>query len=176
MKKTLTFFSSVLLTLAAANAEAPKYDILISAAHFKISPDLRQIVLYSPTVNLKNEKENTHLKSLSVNEFINLWRTSPQDKKSFAASPPNAILTSWNKEKNYLETSFIIQKTSIDGNKLVLDVKYLEEEKAANNLPIRINTHPATKKDLQKYLGSLQQGTSVSIIVDNPWNPHGGPH
>jgi len=182
MKIALTLFSFVLLPFAVAQAEPPKFDILVTADKFNFSPDLRQITLYSPTVNLKYEKANTHFQSLSINDFINLWKPSPGNKNSFSASNPNAILTSWNNEKNYLEASFIIEKTSVQGNKLVLDVKYLEEGKAhktANALLLTIDAQPATREDLQKFLASSTQGASVAVIVDtpdDPWNPHGGPH
>ncbi|OJW53369.1 MAG: hypothetical protein BGO67_01305 [Alphaproteobacteria bacterium 41-28] len=182
MKIVLTVFSFIVLTFAVAHAEPPKYDILVTAGKLNFSPDLRQITLYSPNVNLKYEKANTHSQSLSINDFINLWKPSPGNKNSFAASNPNAILTCWNKEKNYLEASFIIEKTSVQGNKLVFDVKYLERDKAeeaADILPVTIDAEAATKDDLQKFLTSSTQVASVAVIVDNPDNPidpHGGRH
>lgn len=182
MKIVLTIFSFVLLTFAVAHAETPKFDILVTADKFNFSPNLRQITLYSPTVNLKYEKANTHFQSLSIHDFHNLWKPSPGNKNSFSVSNPNAILTCWNNEKNYLESSFIIENTSIQGNKLVLDVKYLEDGKAykaANALPLTIDAQPATHEDLQKFLASSNQGASVAVIVDtpdDPLNPHGGPH
>jgi hypothetical protein len=187
MKIALTVFSFVLLTFAVAHAESPKVDILVTAEKFKFSPDFRQVRLYSPAVNLKYEKANTHSQNLSINDFVNLWNPSPEDKKGFALSNPNAILTCWNSKKNYLETSFIIHKTSRQGNELVLDVKYLEGEKAqrlANALPITIDQKPATREDVQNFLAYATQGASVAVIVDNPhmpppsnpWNPHGGKH
>ncbi len=179
MKKIVILFFCALLSLTEAHAEASKFDILINANNFKFSPDLRQIVFYDPTLNLKNEKENTALQRLSANDFVNLWNPTSKDKKSFATSNPNAILTCWNKEKNYLEASFIIQNTSLQGNKLVLDVKYLEGEKpqkSANALPLTINAKPAHRKNLQDFFTSSGQEASVTVIVDNPWNPHGGKH
>jgi hypothetical protein len=174
MKIVLPFFSFVLLTLPVAHAEPPKFDILITAKKFDFSPNLQQISLYSPSINLKIEKGNTDLKSLSVDNFTNLWKSSPEDKKSFAADNPNAILTSWNNEKNYLETSFIIEKTSVQGNKLILDVKYLEGDKAQNSsnaLPITIDSQATTKEGLQKFLTSSTGGASVVVIVDSPGGP-----
>ncbi|HUX78242.1 MAG TPA: hypothetical protein VMW10_00635 [Alphaproteobacteria bacterium] len=179
MKRVILF---LLLTLITVYANASKYDILINAANFNFSPDLRQITLDSPIFSLKNETSNTHLQSLSVNDFMKLWKPSPTDKKGFAALNPNAILTCWDKEKNYLESSFIIKKPYIKGSNFVLDVEYLEKGKdlkIAGALPIIVNSKPATKSDLDKFLANSAEGASVVIIVDNPSNPfdpHGGKH
>ncbi len=141
-------------------------DIIINSGGLGFSNDFTQVYLTSPTVNMKQSTNSTKMQPISVDEFISLWSTK-EELADFDKSQRNAILSSWDEENNYLESSFIIKSAEKQGDKLALNVQYLTNP-SEKITPISINSEPAQKADLSEFLSGTDKA-AVTILVDCTW-------
>lgn len=167
-----TFFVSPVMAELASTAVSqstqtpPKQggtDIIINSGGLGFSNDFAQVYLTTPTVNMKQAINSTKMQPITVDKFISLW--TAEDKSSdFDKVQPNAILSSWDEDNNYLESSFIITSAEKQGDKLALNVQYLTNPNESIT-PISINSKPAMKTDLSEFLSGTDQA-AVTILVD----------
>lgn len=138
-------------------------DIIINSGGLGFSNDFTQVYLTTPTVNMKQATNSTKMQPITVDKFISLW-TAGDKSSDFDKVKPNAILSSWDQDNNYLESSFIIKSAEKQGDRLALNVQYMTNPNEKIT-PISINNEPAMKSDLSEFLSGTDQA-AVTILVD----------
>lgn len=158
-----TLLASTMAIVWASQAMAGT-DIIINAAGLKFSKDFSQIELETPLINAKQEVEKTKLKGMSVDTFVSFWDSNSKSG-TFSRSEPNAILSSWDENNDYLETTFVIHSVEKTETGLRLNIEYLINDKV-NVTPVSINNKPVEFSELAKYVEG-DPSASVTVLVDS---------
>ena len=142
-------------------------DVTIDTVEKAQNNEIR-ITLKNPTINYKSEYGTQGLQAITPEDLASLWTTKNSAGDSFPEDAPNASLSFWDANGEFIQTDFVIQNVQREANELIMIAKLIQNSStkiAQNNKQATV----LTVAQLQKESIGAKKNSIVMLVDSSPF-------